>query len=109
MASRSQGPEFKHEVMESVLEENYRVTPECVFAYPKHPKHVFMQDGPYTEWRYFNCSELLRQIQDIGDKVYPGPEYYPDDYHYHSAQGYEDLPVSVCMCPLPYAGKIIHV
>ena len=81
MAGRSQGPECKHEDMDSFLEENYRVTPECVFAYPKHPKHVFIQDGPYTEWRYFNCSELLRRIQDIGDKVYPGPEYYPDDYH----------------------------
>ena len=121
LAAWTQGPECKHESWDSFFEENYRVTPECVFAYPKNPKHVFVQDGPYAKWRYFNCHDLLRKIQDIGDTVYPGPEYYPDDYDGNSpindnpAPGYEDLCDDLgYLCdgtriPRPYAGrKIIY-
>ena len=104
LAAWTQGPECKHHSWDSFFEENYRVTPECVFAYPKNPKHVFVQDGPYAKWRYFNCHDLLRKIQDIGDKVYPGPEYYPDDYDCKYARGYEDLSVNIHECPLSYAG-----
>ena len=45
-------------------ERTYRVTPKSVFDYPRYPKYVFIQDGPYRPWRCKGVSDLLQKVQE---------------------------------------------
>ena len=67
MPASSKCSKSKHEDEDTFLEESYLGTAEFVFAYPKHPKYVFIQDAPYMECDIFFALHV-RSSRPVGSR-----------------------------------------